>query len=143
MIARLALNRTDALDAGYSGVPDRRCEVDPLLCDPYLPAMPTVPFEEHPKFKYLLNCDGIVAAYRLSNLMHINSLILKQDSPWMEYFYRSIRQDEHYVTFYNTSHDDVFKVSREIRGVLVADSAHKKEDIPILKPLNRNGLPIS
>jgi hypothetical protein len=40
--------------------------------------------------RYLLNLDGHTAAYRLGHLLATNSLVLKQESPQVEYYYRSV-----------------------------------------------------
>ncbi len=49
------------------------------------------------KYKYLLNIDGTVAAYRLPYLLSGDSLLLKQDSPYYEHFYVDIRPYVHYI----------------------------------------------
>lgn len=45
-----------------------------------------------PCCRWLLNLDGHTAAYRLAQLLAVNSLVLKQQSPRREYFYRRVRQ---------------------------------------------------
>lgn len=40
--------------------------------------------------RYLLNLDGHTAAYRLGHLLATNSLVLKQESAQVEYYYRSV-----------------------------------------------------
>ncbi len=37
-----------------------------------------VPEEEHTRWKYLAHLDGYSASYRLSMLLHANSVVLKQ-----------------------------------------------------------------
>uniref|UniRef100_UPI003AADB661 protein O-glucosyltransferase 3 isoform X1 n=1 Tax=Centroberyx gerrardi TaxID=166262 RepID=UPI003AADB661 len=49
------------------------------------------------KHKYQVNVDGTVAAYRFPYLMLGNSLVLKQDSPYYEYFYTNLRPGTHYI----------------------------------------------
>ena len=44
--------------------------------------------KEHALYRYLLHLDGASASYRLAHLMLINSLVLKQESRYIEYFYR-------------------------------------------------------
>lgn len=44
-----------------------------------------------------MNVDGTVAAYRYPYLMLGNSLVLKQDSPYYEHFYQSLKPWKHYV----------------------------------------------
>ncbi|KAG2450427.1 hypothetical protein HYH02_004929 [Chlamydomonas schloesseri] len=68
-----------------------------------LPVMPKVSIGRHAPHKWLLNLEGMVCAYRLSQLMTVNSLILHQRTPYIEYFYRSIRPGEHYLEFWNTT----------------------------------------
>lgn len=38
--------------------------------------------------RYLLNLDGHTAAYRLGHLLATNSLVLKQESAQVEYYYK-------------------------------------------------------
>jgi hypothetical protein len=38
--------------------------------------------------RWLLNLDGHIAAYRLANLLATNSLVFKQQSNMVEYYYR-------------------------------------------------------
>ena len=42
----------------------------------------------HLLLRYLLNLDGHTAAYRLGHLLATNSLVFKQESPQIEYYYR-------------------------------------------------------
>eukprot|EP00798_Chlamydomonas_sp_ICE-L_P030640 gene30640-35655_t len=62
----------------------------------------TVPIESHARFSFLLSLDGITASNRLSKLMHTNSVVLKQHSPWIEWYYRSLAQGVHYIGFWET-----------------------------------------
>ncbi|KAG2431403.1 hypothetical protein HXX76_009418 [Chlamydomonas incerta] len=98
----------------------------------YLPPVkPGVPIPQWSKFKWLLNLEGMVAAYRLSQLMTVNSLVLFQRVPYMEYFYRSIKPWEHYVPFWNSSSaagtplgmDDIYDVMQELRRLDVEEPA--------------------
>eukprot|EP00198_Chlamydomonas_reinhardtii_P007381 XP_001696717.1 predicted protein [Chlamydomonas reinhardtii] len=91
----------------------------------YEPPVKTgVPIPQWSRYKWLLNLEGLVAAYRLSQpLMTVNSLVLFQRVPYMEYFYRSIHPWQHYVPFWNATGpdgaprgmDDVYDVIRELR----------------------------
>ncbi|TNN00818.1 hypothetical protein fugu_012064 [Takifugu bimaculatus] len=49
------------------------------------------------KYKYQVNVDGTVAAYRFPYLMLGNSLVLKQDSQYYEFFYSHLKAGTHYV----------------------------------------------
>lgn len=49
------------------------------------------------QYKYQVNVDGTVAAYRFPYLMLGSSLVLKQDSPYYEFFYSHLRAGTHYV----------------------------------------------
>ena len=44
-----------------------------------------------------MNVDGTVAAYRFPYLMLGNSLVLKQDSQYYEYFYSHLKPGSHYI----------------------------------------------
>ena len=49
------------------------------------------------QYKYQINVDGTVAAYRFPYLMGGGSLILKQDSQYYEHFYHHLEPWVHYV----------------------------------------------
>ncbi|KAM3870231.1 protein O-glucosyltransferase 3 [Diretmus argenteus] len=49
------------------------------------------------KYKYQVNVDGTVAAYRFPYLMLGSSLVLKQSSPYYEHFYTHLEPGTHYV----------------------------------------------
>lgn len=51
----------------------------------------------HLQYKYLINVDGTVAAYRLPYLLAGNSLVFKHDSIYYEHFYKSLQPWIHYV----------------------------------------------
>ncbi|KAK5868113.1 hypothetical protein PBY51_012551 [Eleginops maclovinus] len=59
--------------------------------------VPLVGFFDFFKYKYQVNIDGTVAAYRFPYLMLGNSLVLKQDSHYYEYFYSHLEAGTHYV----------------------------------------------
>lgn len=76
-------------------------------------------------YKYQLNIDGTVAAYRFPYLLAGDSLVFKQDSKYHEFFYKQIKPYEHYVPVksdlsdlvekirWAKKHDDVaYKISR-------------------------------
>jgi hypothetical protein len=47
-----------------------------------------VSIEDHAKWKYLLSADGCVAQTRLVKVMLANSVVIKEESDWIEYYYR-------------------------------------------------------
>ena len=49
------------------------------------------------QYKYQINIDGTVAAYRLPYLLAGDSVVLKQDSSYYEHFYNELRPWEHYI----------------------------------------------
>ena len=51
------------------------------------------------QWKYQINIDGTVAAYRLPYLLAGDALVLKQESPYYEHFYRDLQPWVHYVPF--------------------------------------------
>ena len=70
------------------------------------------PFLAHSTFqyKYQINIDGTVAAYRFPYLLAGDSLVLKQDSPYYEFFYNELKPYEHYVPFNRDLSDLLEKV---------------------------------
>ncbi|KAF7649885.1 hypothetical protein LDENG_00134430, partial [Lucifuga dentata] len=62
------------------------------------------------KYKYQVNVDGTVAAYRFPYLMLGNSLVLKQDSPYYEYFYSLLKAGTHYIPVRRNLSDLIQKI---------------------------------
>ncbi|KAG2423178.1 hypothetical protein HXX76_010946 [Chlamydomonas incerta] len=116
---RRAGNAT-ALDVGLM---DEYREVGPLKSTPYeLPKFDRLPLSTHAHYKWLLNLEGVVAAYRMGQLLSMNSLVLHQRSYFIEYFYRSLQPWVHYVPFWNATGpdgepvmDDVYHVLDDVR----------------------------
>ncbi|KAF3695058.1 KDEL motif-containing protein 1 Precursor [Channa argus] len=63
----------------------------------YGPLVKHVSFFDFFKYKYQINVDGTVAAYRLPYLLAGDSVVLKQDSAYYEHFYNELRPWEHYI----------------------------------------------
>lgn len=90
-LASLSKKHPELLDAGITGwffFRDREKEVGKASL---------VGFFEFFKYKYQVNMDGTVAAYRFPYLMLGNSLVLKQSSPYYEHFYSRLHAGTHYV----------------------------------------------
>lgn len=51
------------------------------------------------QYKYQVNIDGTVAAYRMPYLLAGGGMILKQDSPYYEHFYSQLKPWVHFVPF--------------------------------------------
>lgn len=49
------------------------------------------------QYKYQLNIDGTVAAYRFPYLLAGDSLVFKQESKYYEFFYKQVEPYEHYI----------------------------------------------
>ncbi|KAK6632466.1 Protein O-glucosyltransferase 2 [Polyplax serrata] len=65
----------------------------------YGPTVDSVPFFDFFQYKYQINLDGTVAAYRLPFLLAGDSVVLKQDSPYYEHFYKELVPYVHYMPF--------------------------------------------
>ncbi|XP_075992521.1 protein O-glucosyltransferase 2-like [Anticarsia gemmatalis] len=63
----------------------------------YGPKQPHISFFKFFDYKYQINIDGTVAAYRMPYLLAGGGMVLKQDSPYYEHFYSQLTAWEHYV----------------------------------------------
>ncbi|XP_069698369.1 protein O-glucosyltransferase 2-like isoform X2 [Periplaneta americana] len=61
-------------------------------------------------FKYQINIDGTVAAYRFPYLLAGDSLVFKQDSKYYEFFYKELQPWKHYVPFKSDLSDLVERI---------------------------------
>ncbi|EFJ42824.1 hypothetical protein VOLCADRAFT_97070 [Volvox carteri f. nagariensis] len=119
----LAGGNDTTLDCGLAEPFKHRLDSPNTFLKYDLPVLGRVPFPDHAHYKWLLNLEGITASSRLGQLFHINSLVISQRSPYLEYFYRSLRPWEHYVLFWNATApngtqlgmDDVYSTIEELR----------------------------
>lgn len=47
-----------------------------------------VTIEDHAKWKYSVSADGCVGQTRLAKVLMSDSLVIKEESDWIEYYYR-------------------------------------------------------
>ncbi|XP_042337223.1 protein O-glucosyltransferase 3-like [Plectropomus leopardus] len=103
-LVSLSKKNPELLDAGITGwffFRDREKHVGKT---------PLVGFFDFFKYKYQVNVDGTVAAYRFPYLMLGNSLVLKQDSQYYEFFYSHLKAGTHYVPVKRNLSDLVEKI---------------------------------
>ena len=77
---------------------------------------PDTPIEDHAKYQMLLNLDGYGASTRLAKLLPINSVVLKQESVFEEYYYRVLQPCMHYLPIWLHSEADVLDVVLGVRA---------------------------
>ncbi|CAL7946832.1 unnamed protein product [Xylocopa violacea] len=65
--------------------------------DKYGPGQNHVSLFHFFKYKYQLNIDGTVAAYRFPYLLAGDALVLKQESKYYEFFYNDLVSGKHYM----------------------------------------------
>lgn len=80
------------------------------VMDRYGPEVKHVGLDEFFKRRYLISVDGTVAAYRLPYYLVGDSLVLKQDSPYYEFFYGDLKPWVHYVPLKRDLSDVVEKL---------------------------------
>ncbi|XP_015795951.1 protein O-glucosyltransferase 1 [Tetranychus urticae] len=89
----LSRRQPDLVDAQYTKNQAWRSIKDTLG---YQPA-PTISFEYHCKYKYLINFRGVAASFRYKHLFLCQSLVFNMQSSWIEFFYPSLVPWYHYV----------------------------------------------
>ncbi|XP_065578859.1 protein O-glucosyltransferase 2-like [Artemia franciscana] len=62
------------------------------------------------QYKYQINIDGTVAAYRFPYLLAGDSVILKQNSKYYEHFYKSLKPWKHYIPMKEDLSDLIEKI---------------------------------
>jgi len=76
----------------------------------YGPKAEHVSFFKFFDYKYQLNIDGTVAAYRFPYLLAGNSVVLKQDSEYYEHFYGDLTAGVHYIPVKHDLSDLIEKI---------------------------------
>jgi len=103
-LIEIAREHPDIIDAGITNYFFFRDQQE------VLGKVPHTSFIDFWKHKYLLNIDGTVAAYRFMALMAGNSLVFKQDSEYVEWFYDGLEPYKHYIPVKRDLSDLVEKV---------------------------------
>lgn len=82
-----------------------------------------IPFQ----FKYQLNLDGTVAAYRFPYLLVSDSLVFKQDSTYYEHFYSDLEEWKHFVPVEKNLSDLIEKIewaiSHDVEALRIVKTA--------------------
>lgn len=91
-----------------------------LICPhfslPNVTARPAVDLVDHAKYKYVVNLDGVSYSLRLSRIMHTNSVLVKEETPWIEYFVRAMKEGVHYLPILKKGPYDVFELLDTWKG---------------------------
>ena len=98
-LSRISLEHQDLLDIGlvhYREEHDWFCHIGH---EKPLTELPAVPFDKHLDYKYLVSLDGHSYSHRLLRILSLNSLVLKEESREVEFYYHMLRPFEHYVPF--------------------------------------------
>ncbi|RWS09674.1 KDEL motif-containing protein 1-like protein [Dinothrombium tinctorium] len=93
----------------------------------YGPSVSYTSFTDFFNYKYQINVDGTVAAYRMPMLMAGTSLLLKPVSKYYEHFYHLLRKNVHYILV-DQELDELLPILRHlIRG---KQYSAKKDELP-------------
>lgn len=79
-----------------------------------------VSFEDHCKFKYLVNYRGVAASFRFKHLFLCKSLVFHVGDQWQEFFYRSLKPWVHYIPV------DSKSTSEDIKGLIEFFKSHQE-----------------
>lgn len=101
------------------------------------PLVKTVPFFKFFDYKYQINIDGTVAAYRLPYLLAGGSMVLKHESNYYEHFYRDLEPWKHYVPFKL----DLSDLEQRIKWAKKNDEEAKKISINARQFVRENIMP--
>lgn len=103
----LSRKHNELIDAQYTKNQAWRSKKDTLGHEP----APIVSFEEHCKYKYLINLRGVAASFRLKHLFLCNSVVLNVESTMVEFFYHSLKPWVHYVPIRSDLSDLLDKIN--------------------------------
>ena len=94
------VNGSKQIDIGlvwYMAAHDHLRRVTPSLAP--LSTVEEVPMERHAEYKYLISLDGNSYSHRLLKLLALNSVVLKEETPYVEFYYHLLKPHVHYVPF--------------------------------------------
>lgn len=130
LLVHLSKQNPELIDAGLTNFFFFRDQSD---LEKYGPRVPHTSFHEFFKYKYLINLDGTVAAYRLPNLLAGNSLVIKQSSKYYEHFYHLLREYEHIIPVKEDLSDlqDIMK----LLGIESSQETNDNVQLPVYEQL--------
>jgi Glycosyl transferase family 90 len=108
-IIKLSSHYPELIDACFSKICQISLEHQKLLLENY-PLKNSVFPEEHLRYKYLLSIDGNAFGGSFFWQMFSNSVILKNKSDYLEWYYHALKPDKHFVQF-ESDKDLVAKVN--------------------------------
>ena len=74
-----------------------------------------LPMHNHSRWRYLLHLDGHTYSSRLDWLLWSGSVVLKQRSPWIGWYYGALEPWRHFVPVWDDSADDALSIVRTLR----------------------------
>ena len=101
----------------------------------YGPKTKHISFFKFFDYKYQLNIDGTVASYRFPYLLAGNGVVLKQESPYYEFFYKELQPNVHYVPVKRDLSDLVEKINwakendKQMREISLAGRRFAQENL--------------
>nr|XP_008110102.1 PREDICTED: KDEL motif-containing protein 2 isoform X1 [Anolis carolinensis] len=104
LLVKLSKENPELLDAGITGYFFFREK------EKELGKVPLMGFFDFFKYKYQVSVDGTVAAYRFPYLLLGDSVVLKQSSPYYEYFYKELSPWSHYIPIKRNLEDLLEKI---------------------------------
>ncbi|XP_067890194.1 protein O-glucosyltransferase 2 isoform X1 [Heterodontus francisci] len=104
-LVKLSIKHPDLIDAAFTNF-----FFFPHNESIYGPIVKHVSFFDFFQYKYQINIDGTVAAYRMPYLLAGDGVILKQDSVYYEHFYNDLQPWEHYIPFKSDLSDLLDKI---------------------------------
>lgn len=91
------------------------------------------------QYKYQLNLDGTVAAFRFPYLLVGGSLVFKQKSKYYEHFYSDLTENIHYIPVKQDLSDIIEKVNWALKHDNAAkEIARKGQDFAVNNLLPKN-----
>ncbi|XP_063726451.1 protein O-glucosyltransferase 2-like isoform X2 [Symsagittifera roscoffensis] len=121
-LVRLAKRYPDKLDAGLTNYFFFRRAGE----EEELGKVERVSMNKFHDFKYQINMDGTVAAYRLPILLAGNSVVFKHESNYYEHFYSQLIPWTHYIPFHANLSDLVNKIDWARDNDVTAQKIGKK-----------------
>jgi hypothetical protein len=116
-VSKLSLSHPDIIDAGitkWNCRPRKIMNKQYLeIIDPTKLGLPLVQFLspiEQSNYKYIINIDGHVSAFRLSLELSMGSVVLLQESKYRVWFRKYLKEYEHYVPIKEDLSDLVEKI---------------------------------
>eukprot|EP00571_Detonula_confervacea_P014385 CAMPEP_0172303372 /NCGR_PEP_ID=MMETSP1058-20130122/4910_1 /TAXON_ID=83371 /ORGANISM="Detonula confervacea, Strain CCMP 353" /LENGTH=457 /DNA_ID=CAMNT_0013014155 /DNA_START=63 /DNA_END=1436 /DNA_ORIENTATION=+ len=128
-LVKTSMRHPELIDAGFASIIQQYEEQKDELAKETIVVNEYMPFDDQMKYKAIIDIDGNSWSARFTKLLCLNSVVIKIDQDWGEYFYHDLKPMVHYIPASLENITDatayVINIENEEEMKSIVDSANK------------------